>query len=474
MKKSILFNTISISVFLTVSLSLVVQESSAQNLMQAPVVGFLPYQKLVQMTQEQLKNSSTPLSQSFGSYGAQSEDGRLQFVSDRVDIETTVKTQFPQGASTSIGTKEPLAVQLDLDSARIKVFNFNLKATIQQNLSFGSATLNLNVQCQQVNLTISNLEPATALVQLNQGVAQVSHLGWNLSQATVATDLIGCKDVPGFDALLKQQVQLQLQKSYVNTLLQNYINSKIDLVVHQKIDAQLAALLSKVDVATDSTSTAPLHRFDEQGNLWVYSNEQAYSQFKAEELQQLSLSVSGAILVKKIELEKQFLVQINQNLKNQNLSSDANSSLKKLTCSRWAQTFVWPSLKSLKKCFEMKIQNQITSLKIMQIDQLDFQINLKTTVLSDPHTLATVLSQSRTQLATGKTQLSQFQFNLDKDFGAWSGRSQRVSVSSVQKAFDSFLNQVVSGVVGSQLYQSFKSHVKVRQVSDQAILFDIF
>lgn len=474
MKKIILFNTVSISVILTVSLSLVVRESLAQNLMQAPVVGFLPYQKLVQMTQEQLKNTSTPLSQSFGSYAAQSDDGRLQFVSDRVDIETTVQTQFPQGFGASTSAKDPVSVQLVLNSARVKVFNFNLKATIQQNLSFGSATLNLNVQCQQVNLTISNLEPATALIQLNQGVAQVTHLGWNLSQATVATDLLGCKDVPGFDAMLKQQVQIQLQKSYINTLLQNYINSKIDLLVHQKIDAQLAGLLAKVDAATDSTSTAPMHRFDELGNLWVFSNALASAQFTAEELQQLSLSSSGAILVKKSELEKQLLEHINQNLKNQILSSEANSSLKKLTCSRWAQTFVWPSLKSLKKCFEMKIQNQITSLKIMQIDQLDFQINLKTTVMSDPHTLATVLSQSRTQLVTSKTQLNQFQFDLDKDFAAWSGRSQRVSESSVQKAFDSFLNQVVSGVVGSQLYQSFKSHVKSRQISDQAILFDIF
>lgn len=473
MKKSILFNTISISVFLSISLSLVVRESSAQNLMQSSVVGFLPYQKLVQMTQEQLKNSSTPLSQSFGSYAAQSDDGRLQFVSDRVDIETTVKTQFPQGAGTYAGAKEPLAVQLYLDSARIKVFNFNLKATIQQNLNFGSATLNLNVQCQQVNLTISNLEPATALVQINQGVAQVTHIGWNLSQATVATDLIGCKDVPGFDALLKQQVQTELQKSYINTLLQNYMNSKIDLLVHQKIDAQLSSMLAKVDAAMNSTSTTPIHRFDELGNLWVYSNEQAYTQFQTEELRQLSLSTSGAVLVKKAELEKQLLESLNQNLKSQNLSSNENSALKKLTCSRWAQTFVWPSLKSLKKCFEMKIQNQIMSLKIMQMDQLDFQIGLKTTVLSDPHTLATIISQSRAQLAASKTQLNQFQFNLDKDFGAWSGRSQRVSVSSVQKAFDSFLNQVVSGVVGSQLYQTFKSHVKIRQASDQAMIFDI-
>lgn len=446
-------------------------QPQSQQQTQASAIGFIPYFKWLEQVKQQLIKEETTLSHQLGATRYQTEDGQIQIGSERVDLTSQVKAI--QTSTLQNAQNVPnIITQWSATNVGVRIYPFRLNATVQQNFSLGSATLHLKMECQELRLKLT--KPATVTTEiLKNNEFQMNHLAWLIDTSAMETELVGCQQMSGFDNLIKQKAEELLKTEYAQKLVQNFLNQKLNGFIQDKIQLELSKALSQIEQLADMQSTVS-HVFDSAGNLWIYSNSQVVAQFSSEDIQQLQKLNQQAVLVKKIDLENKIKKSINTYLKNKTLLSGDNKNLKKLTCSRWVQTFIWPSLKSLKKCFEMRIDTAVESLELNQGSQGVVVLTKALTALQgDGHLLANIKTQIDSNLATEQTFLNNFQFKIDSEFVKWSGRSKRVSQSRIQKAVEDFLNQITHEAVQTQFYKVFKTKIKLKIISEKSVLLTI-
>jgi len=73
------------------------------------------------------------------------------------------------------------------------------------------------MHCDAVELNLKNSNPVSAEVKIEHGQFSVNQLAWDLRSSQIETKLVGCKEVAGFDQLLKEQIQQYIEKSLVMT-----------------------------------------------------------------------------------------------------------------------------------------------------------------------------------------------------------------------------------------------------------------
>ncbi len=441
-------------------------ELNAQGVQTPPAkldaVAFAPYALWITQLKSQIQNSKVEVTQQLDNSSYSNPDGSIQFVSERVNLDTHFISNMIENNQSG------LQLNFTLQQATIQLSNFNLVALVQKDLGFGSATLKLDMHCDAITLNLKNANPIVAQVNIEAGKFGLAQLGWDLQNTTIETQLTGCKEVAGFDQLLKEQIQENLQQSYVLGSLRHMIDEKMNPLINEKIAAQLKSYIQKFKIGIDAN-----HKIDHKNNLWVYSGEKLDQVFTSEEINYIEASTKPAMLIKKKNLESFAQSSINNLLKNNTLSSNTFSDMKHLTCSRFIQTFVWPSLKSLSKCFEMKIQTQIHSLAITDMKSLSLGFTLGAWASGEGHQIAYFESGLSAQVKQAVVEMNSFEGRSDPDFIKWSGRSKRISTGMIEPALQSLLDSTIKKLKENSVFKLIQNNSKLKALSPETILIEM-
>lgn len=427
-------------------------------------IAFAPSQIWLSYLKTQLENVKLDLDQQLDNYSFSTADGTIHFVSERV----TFDTQFQSKVVASSFDNTTIQLSLRLESAKVLANNFNLQAVIQKDLGFGSATLKLDMHCDSVELGLKNSNPISAEVKTDQGQFSVNQLSWDLRSSQIDTKLVGCKEVSGFDQLLKDQIQQYIEKSLVMDSLQQLVNQKMNGLVHQKITAMLATVVQKLKVAENQK-----YQFDDKNNLWIYSGQNLEQVFTPAEITRIKASQKPALLIKKQSLEAYAKDSINDLLKSNEVSSKKVEGINRLTCSRLIQTFVWPSLKSLNKCFEMKIQNQVQSLSITDLANLSLELKVGSWASGEGRQIAYFESSMSARLMQSYVGITHFKGQSDPEFIRWSGRSKRISTSLIQPSLDGLLEWSVLQIKDNSIIKMIQKNTKLNLVGSDTLLIEV-
>jgi len=457
--------TIIISAFLCLTHSPDLRaEGSPAAVSKVDAIAFAPSQIWLSQLKTQLENVKLDLDQQVDNLGYALPDGSVRFVSERVNMST----RFQSKVIASNFDNSAVQLSLRLDFAKVLANNFNLEAIIQKDLGFGSATLKLDMHCDAVELNLKNSNPVSAEVKIEHGQFSVNQLAWDLRSSQIETKLVGCKEVAGFDQLLKEQIQQYIEKSLVIDSLQQLVNQKMNALVHQKIAAMLAEIVKKLKVAEGQK-----YQFDDKNNLWIFSGSNLEQIFTPEEMTRIKASQKPALLIKKQNLEAFAKDAINDLLKNNTLSSKSIEGMNRLTCSRFIQTFVWPSLKSLSKCFEMKIQNQVQSLNITDLANLGFDIKVGSWASGEGHQIAYFESSLRARVMRSEVEMKDFKGQSNPDFVRWSGRSKRISTSMIQPSLEDLIQWSIGQLKDNAILKLIQKNTKLNLVGADTLLVEV-
>ncbi len=458
-----LFCTSVISALFTLAVSPVLHAEAAPASLPVQAIAFIPFQKLISKVQETFSNQAFSFSDSQPGFHSQSADGSIQVASERVDL--AVQVQMKAIKSTQANSVD---LQLQLQNANVAAYNLNLVITIKKDLGFGIATLTYNMQCQQAQLKLNNQNTISSEVVFQQGHATASGIGWDLSNTAVSTTLVGCNEIPGLEEEIKTQIKVLVQQSFVLDGIKTLVNSKLDKVINDKITEQINTYAKSVNL-----SATPSHAFDDKNNLWIYSNDSVQSSFQATELLELAKSTQPSLLLKKSGIESLVKDTINQYLSRATISSKTTTGLQKLTCSRFVQFFIWPALRSLNRCFELKIQNQVKTVKIDNLQKLEMNIDLSSWASGDNRNLAYGTSLVSIKPLEAAASVINFDVHQDPAFTSWSGHSNHISSRSFKSTLQALMNQTLQVLGKSEAFGFFKQKTSVKLISADAIIMSL-
>lgn len=433
------------------------------SLTQSRAVIFVPFDLWAGKISQMGSESHFDISKEFPEFNYNSQDAMINISSK--NIELNVKMDV---SNITLNQQKDFESQLLLKSATARLKNFNLAVIIKKDTGFGNANLRLNIQCAAINLKISNENKLKISTQLQNGLFQVNSLGWDLSQSLIQTELIQCTDVPGFEKIFNEQIQLILQKEVVLKYLQTYINSEINKLIEQKLNDVVSLWITKYQ-----SSAFIQHHFDQNRNLWFYSKIEDLQTVKPEIIDQLMQSKKIAMLVNIDNLKTTIKDNINTYFKKNVMSSKNISALDSLTCSRFWQTFVWPALKTFNRCFEMRIQNEISELKILDINQRVFEFKMNSWVSAENRNIALFQSVISADFKNASSRLLTFNAQSNPEFIQWSGRSSRISQSMMRPSVEGFIQQIISNLAQSEIFKLIDEKSNSKKLDESYFIFEL-
>ncbi|MBC7742696.1 MAG: hypothetical protein H7061_10890 [Bdellovibrionaceae bacterium] len=452
-----------ISAFSTLVVSPVLYAETLPQSLPAQAVAFIPFAKLISKVKETFSTQSFNFSDSLPGFQSQSSDGRVQVVSERIDLAVQLQMK-------SISNAQPnaLNLQMQLQNASAAAHNLNLVIAIRQDIGFGVATMTYNMQCQEAQLQLNNRNSISADVLFQQGHATSPAIVWDLSNTEISTTLVGCNEIPGLEDEIKVQIKNLIQQSFILDGIKNLVNANLDKVINEKLGQQIEAYAKNLNL-----SQAPSHSFDEKSNLWLFSSADVVNLFQASELAELGRSTTPSLLVKKSGIETMLKTALNQYLASATISSKTTSGLDRLTCSRFVQFFVWPALRSLNRCFEMTIQNRVKKVAITNLKNLEMSIELQSWAAGDNKNLAYASGLVSIKPLEVSAYLSNFDLRQDPGFTSWSGRSSYISSNTLKKALQSLMNTTLEVLSKKDAFGFFKQKTSVKLISPDAIIMSL-
>lgn len=426
-------------------------------------VVFIPFTKLFTELKTSFSGQTFDFKDSVASFRTQTSDGAIQIASDRIDLRANVLAR-----SLDQTNKQNLTLGLSLQQTDILAQNIAIDVSVRKDLGFGWATLRLNVQCQQLKLGLSNPNPIQAKIVMNSGAAGVSQIDWDLSATSVTAELIGCNDVPGFDAELKNQVKEFLQQSFAIEAARKLVNSKLNSLLRERISAELAKLAARYAIETQNTFA-----FDSLNNLWVYSSGITSESFSSNEISSLGRSLKTAMLIKKSSAEEMIKMNINNYLIKNTISSKSFAGLSQITCSRFVQFFAWPALRKLSKCFDLQIKNQVESVQIENLNPLEMNVKLSSWASGEGHNLAYFATHLLVSPFANSAQVRSIFAQQDPQFTKWSGQSSRISTSLIKTPLQDLLVKTVMGLGPNEAFTLFKKNASIAGVGENSILISL-
>ncbi|MBC7421032.1 MAG: hypothetical protein H7328_09925 [Bdellovibrio sp.] len=461
--KKFFLNTVIISAILATVLSPDLHAQTTVLPAKIDAIVFIPFSKIISQLRQSFTSQNMPFQESLPSYQMQTADGSIQVVSNRVDFSGSVITKSLQSADS-----QTLNLGLQLKDAVVVSQNINLLITIKKDMGFGWATLRLNMQCQQLKIGLHNENPIAAQIVVQQSLASVIHLDWDLSTTVVATELIGCNEVAGFDNELRNQIKAFIQQSFALETLKKVVNSKINNLINEKIASELAKVSIDYNLKPEQK-----HKIDEQNNLWVYASETAANSFQSSELVALGQSLIPSMLIKKSSVEELVKNNLNNVLTKNTISSLKYGGLTKITCSRFSQFFAWPALKSLNKCFDLQIQNRIENVQIKDLNTLDMNLKLSSWASGEGHNLAYFSSQLAVSPLSSKAEVLALSATQDPQFTSWSGRSSRISTGLIKTPLQDLLKSTVLDLSKREDFSLFKKNSTIKQIGSDVVLIGL-
>ncbi len=424
---------------------------------------FIPFKKIIDELQSSFRGENLAFQEGLPNFRTQTADGSIQIASDRVDFSAGVFAK-----SLEYVDNQNLNFGLELKTASVVASGINIFVTVRKDLGFGWATLRLNLQCQQLRLGLQNHNPIDAKVLIKAGSASVTQINWDLASTAVTTELIGCNEVAGFDAELKSQIQNFVQQSFAIETLKSIINEKINSALNDKISSEISKLSIAYDVEPEQK-----HMFDQANNLWVYSTEASEKAFLASDLAALAASTKPTILVKKSTIEEIVKKSLNSFLAKNVVSSRLYAGLSKITCSRFSQFFVWPALKSLPKCFNLQIQNQVEVVQIKNINTLEINLKLSSWAAGEGRNLAYFSSQLLVSPLTESAEVLSLTAKQDHQFTSWSGRSSRISTNLMKSPLQDLLLKTISDLGKNESFSIFKKNAVIKLIGTDTVLVSL-
>jgi hypothetical protein len=436
------------------------QQSQFQDLQAA---AFVPFSFWSAQLKSQIEGSTFELQQKQDSFHYAEPDGSIQIDSGPVNYIMNLTTQ-----NMSHQSNDSLHFDLSLGQANVEITNFNLRALVRKDLGFGNAILKLDMHCDGIGLKIKNNNPIAINVGVYQGQFNLTELNWNLKNSQVETSLIGCKEIAGFDQMLKSQVQQFIEQNLVINSLQQMVNSQLNELIFQKISAALSTYAEKFNLGPGQT-----FHFDDENHLWIHSSANVTQTFSSEEIEKIKQSRKPVLLISRTTLEDYAKYRINEVLKTQIISSKTYSSLNRLTCSRFFQFFIWPSLMSLSKCFEMKVLTQVQSLKISDFKKLNLNLTLGSWASGETHNIAFFETIFETSLRDKEITIRSFRAQSTPDFINWSRRSKRISVSTIRPGVDAVIKSLVADLKSNTVFQMIQKNSTFKELSSEILLIEV-
>ena len=426
MKKSIHRSVLYISVLLTLLLSL---ELQAQVVIMTPAKIWMNQvnTSVKSFTFEFEKTSSLNLSFPIG-----------QVTSEQVGVFGRFQmTDFQSEA-------DQFKIGFSILNAEVLAKNVQIQITIDKNLGFGSATLNLDATCSAIAIRSKAAQTMTA--RLDKAF-HVTGLSADIQNSALTTELIGCTAIAGLDQVIKDKVIEYIQAQIISQQLHQILSEQISAQLSLKLND-----LAKKYLSDNLPKPQARLRIDENFRLWTYLGSDLETNFSDEEINSIAANQKASVLIKKWFLEKSLQAYLEKKVTSADISSARNTELQKLTCSRWTQFFVWPSLMALPKCFEMKIVSQVKDLKLSDVSSLKFAVTIQSWAKAESQNKNIAYFNSNVEISLSALSANVVGFSGKQypEFLNWSGHSGRMPLSQMQTAVQAFLFQQVQVAKGSQ------------------------
>lgn len=362
---------------------------------------------------------------------------------------------------------------LSIDNAEVIAKNVQIQVLINQDLGFGSATLNLNATCSAIAVHLKTPQILNAYLNKN---FQVEKIVGNISNNDLKTELVGCTEIAGLDQMIQDKVINYIQNQLVSQQLHQVLSEQIDIQLNEKINKLIKNYLGDAIL----TSPAAHIRIDEDFRLWTYFGENAENQFSKEEINSISENTKKSVLVKKLFLEKIILSYLDKQLAATPISSQRMTDLQKLTCSRWTQFFIWPSLMALPKCFDMHLISRVKSLKLLDPRTMKFTVKIQTWVQApaQQQQIAYFISNVEVSLISMSAEINDFRGKQNPEFLNWAGYSSRMSSKPLRAALQQFLSNKVIQIKNNKdpdtnLVLSWLKFEKIKSLTEDSLSFQL-
>ena len=336
-----------------------------------------------------------------------------------------------------------LKVSVSIHNLEVIAKNVQIQIAINEDLGFGSATINLNATCAAVTLHLQKPQPLYALLDKSLKVLQISEA---IPGNAFQTILSGCPAIAGLDQAIQEKVIDYVRAQIMTQEIHQLVSAEITHQLNKKIDELAKNYLS------ESITNPTVHiKIDDQLRLWAYLGENTEKLFSPEDIATISNNTKTTILVKREFLEHTILNHLNKKIAAAPLFSSQIPQLRSLTCSRWSQFFAWPSLMALPKCFEMKIISRVKELKLVDLNSLKFALKAESWAQAEKQkkNIAYFSSKIKFSLASLKPNVTAFEGIQFPSFLGLSGYSDRLPTGQIATAFETYLIQQMAELKSS-------------------------
>lgn len=386
-----------------------------------------------------------------------------QVVSNQVDFsgQFTILNLKPDVQSGLFG------LQVTLDSVQAVAKDLQIHVQVEQDLGFGSATINLNAVCSSAIVNTKSAQ--SVFVQVDRNF-QVQSVQTNFDKLNLETKLEGCDAIHG----LKEEVQARLLAVLKTQLFESHLKQIISSEISNQINLKIKNVVSYF-VENKAKDVNVKLSIDTLNKMWIFVGDKADTTFTVEEIAQLSRSDKSAALIKKDQLEQSLMRNLNAQMVASPIISQGNSKLEQLTCSRFVQFFVWPALKAFPKCFVMQFVSEIKELKLTDLAQLKFFVKANSWAQAkEPlRNIAFFTIASDVSLNPSKVKINSIVGQHDPEFLKWSGKSSRISTSLVTSTLQSYLQQQIAAAIQSNEMLNPKNIQNMKLISPETLFVQL-
>lgn len=408
-------------------------------------VSYIPKSVWQSQVQKLLVNQSTVFTTDLGSLHYESSNPQFTVNSN----QSVLNAKLSLNSFRSHGAG-PTDIQIDAQSLKAVAHNFDFKAIIRKDLGFGLANFHINVKCDAVQ--IESVEPVSvhATVDFNHQSMKFNDFNFILNSESIKVGFTGCNEVNGFDELLKTELIQWIKSDFFMNTAKNVLNQKTKSWLTEALDNVINKTLKNYNFSADVLSN-----IDQDGDLWIISSQITGDPLTQMEMNDIKSLHKPVMVISKASMERNVTAVINQKLSTVQISSQNVSGLKSIACSRFFQFFLWPSLMSLEKCFPLQFLNQVASVKLRDIKNLNFEVNIQSWAQNrdgvyPTKDLAFFQTRFQSSLVTNQTQLLSFGAKSFPEFIKWARSSNRISTSfmksSIEKELKNAVNEARNGV----------------------------
>ncbi len=358
--------------------------------------------------------------------------------SDQVDIRGHFQLQQVQPELNQ------LKAAVSIHNLDVTAKNVQIQMTVEKDLGFGSATLNLNATCAAVTMHLREPQPLYALIDKSLQVLQISE---TIPGSAFEMIMTGCTAIAGLDQAIQEKVFEYVRTQFMSQEIHQTVSAELNLQLNKKINDLAKMYLSQ------SIANPTVHiKIDDQLRLWAYLGNDVEKLFSADDLSAIGANLKTTVLIKKAFLENTILNYLNGKVTAAPIFSSKTPQLRSLTCSRWSQFFAWPSLMSLPKCFEMKIISKVKDLKLTDVKTMKFAVKAETWAQAEKQNkdIAYFSSKINFSLVSMKPSLTSFIGQQFPSFLDWARSSDRMPTSQIASAFETYLIQQMAYLKSSQ------------------------